>query len=105
MILSPLAFAGLIAGLVLIVRRLELPGALQRYLAALATAAVPAAVAVLAGAASWVLDHGPGQTGLFQPGLVDGTGLAVMSAAVVVAMRAVPATLRASRARADFTSR
>jgi hypothetical protein len=99
MLLSPLAFGGLMTGLVLIVRRLELPRPLQRYLAALATAAVPAAVAVLAGAASWVLDHGPGQTGLFQPGLVDGTGLAIMSGAVVVALRAVPATLRASRAR------
>jgi hypothetical protein len=98
MALSPLALAGAAAGLVMVVRRLDVPPRLLRYLTVLAAAASLFAVAVLAGAASWVLGHGPGQAGLFQPGLVDAAGLAIMATALVVALRAVTGILRACRA-------
>jgi hypothetical protein len=99
MVLSPLALGGLAAGLVLVVRRLALPSRLLDYLAWLGAAASLAAAAVLAGAASWVLGHGPGQAGLFRPGLVNGAGLAVMTIALVVALRAASGVLRAHRPR------
>jgi hypothetical protein len=83
---------------VMVVRRLDVPPRLLRYLTVLAAAASLFAVAVLAGAASWVLGHGPGQAGLFQPGLVDAAGLAIMATALVVALRAVTGILRACRA-------
>ena len=44
-------------------------------------------VPFLAGAASWVFGTGPGQTGLFRPGLVDGAELLIMAIALVVALR------------------
>lgn len=103
MALSPLAGIGLVAGLATVVRRLVLPRGLLSYLARLAELASIAAVPLLAGAASWVLGHGPGQTGLFHPGLVDSAGLAVMSVALVVALRAVSGIrhARLALARAD----
>jgi hypothetical protein len=88
MLLSPVALIGLVAGLVTVVRRLALPAGLLRYLARLAVAASAAAVPLLAGAASWVLGNGPGQAGLFRPGLVNGAELAIMALALVVALRA-----------------
>jgi len=96
---SPLALAGVAAGLVMVVRRLDLPARLLRYLTVLALAASLVAVPVLVGAASWVLGHGPGQAGLFRPGLVNGVGLVIMATALVVAMRAALGVLRASRSR------
>ncbi len=88
MALSPFAVIGLVAGLATVTRRLALPAETLRYLARLATAACAAAVLFLAGAASWVFGTGPGQTGLFRPGLVDGAELLIMALALVVALRA-----------------
>jgi hypothetical protein len=85
---SPFALIGLVAGLVTVVRRLALPAGLLLYLARLALAACAAAVPFLAGAASWVFGTGPGQSGLFRPGLVDGAELLIMVLALVVALRA-----------------
>jgi hypothetical protein len=95
MILSPVAVLGLVAGLVTIVRRLSLPGGLLRYLARLAVAASAAAVGLLAGAASWVLGNGPGQAGLFRPGLINSAELLIMTVALAVALRAVAGVRRA----------
>jgi len=92
---SPLALAGVAAGLVMVVRRLDVPARLLRYLTLLALAASLVAVPVLVGAASWVLGHGPGQAGLFRPGLVNGAGLVIMATALVVALRAASGVLRA----------
>ncbi len=86
MTLSPVAWIGLLTGLVMITRRLSWPRRLLRYEAMLAAGATVAAVAFLAGAASWVL--GRGQTGMFRPGLVDGAELAIMAVTLVVALRA-----------------
>ena len=97
MLLSPVAAIGLVTGLVTIVRRLALPGGLLRYLTCLAVAASAAAVPFLAGAASWVLGTGPGQAGLFRPGLVDGAELLMMALSLVVALRLSLALLHARR--------
>ena len=70
MTLSPVAWIGLLTGLVTIARRLSWPRPLVRYEAMLAAGATVSAIAFLIGAASWVL--GRGQTGLFRPGLVRG---------------------------------
>ncbi len=88
MVLSPFAVIGLVAGLAAVVRRLTLQGWLLKYLARMAVAASVAAMAFLAGAASWVLGNGPGQVGLFRPGLINGAELAIMALALLVALRA-----------------
>jgi hypothetical protein len=95
MMLSPVAWIGLAASVVAIVRRLSMPAGLLRYLARLATAATGVAAAFLAGAATWVLANRPGQAGLFRPGLVDGAELLVMAVAVIVALRAAAGVRRA----------
>jgi hypothetical protein len=60
-------------------------------------AASVAAVPFFAGAASWVLGSGPGQAGLFRPGLVDGAELLMMALSLVVALRLSLALLHARR--------
>ncbi len=92
---SPFAVVGLVTGLVTVMRRLTLPAPVLRYLARLATAASGAAVLFLAGAASWVFGTGPGQAGLFRPGMVNGAELLIMAAALVVALRAAGGIRRA----------
>jgi hypothetical protein len=52
--------------------------------------------AFLAGAASWIISGGPAPRGLFRVGLIDGIGLAVMGAALVLAFRAVRTSLSAA---------
>lgn len=95
MVLSPVAWAGLVIGCVTVVRRLVLPARMLRYLAALAVAATAAALVFLAGAGTWVLGRPAGQAGAFRPGLVDVASLAVMAVAVVVALRVVGGIRRA----------
>ncbi len=94
MVLSPVAWTGLIAGCVAVLRRLVLPTGMLRYLACVAAAATTAAVAFLAGAAVWVLAS-PASAGAFRPGLVDGASLLIMAMAVVVALRVVAGIRRA----------
>lgn len=96
MLLSPVAWMGVAAGLVMIVRRLVLPRRLLRYLARLAAVATAGAAAFLAGAGSWVLARGPGQVAAFRPGLVDVASLVIMAVALVIALRAA-AGIRAAR--------
>jgi hypothetical protein len=97
MALSPVAAFGLVGGLTMTVRRIVLPTGLLRYLARLAAVAIVAAVALLAGAASWVLGRGPAQAGLFRPGLVGGAGLSIMALALIVALRAAAAIRHSAR--------
>jgi hypothetical protein len=87
MVLSPVAWIGLVAACVTAVRRLVLPDAMLRYLAVLAASATAMAVAFLAGAATWVLGR-PAQAGAFRPGLVDTASVLIMAVAVVIALRA-----------------
>jgi hypothetical protein len=90
MVLSPAAWIGVIAGCVTLVRRLVLPAGMLRYLAGLAAGATAVAVALLAGAATWVLGR-PSQAGAFRPGLIDTASLLIMAVAVAIALRAVGA--------------
>jgi hypothetical protein len=101
MVLSPVAWLGLVAGVVTVVRRLTLPAGLLRYLARLAVAATTAAMVFLAGAATWVLAHGPGQSGQFRPGAIDVVSLLVMAVAAVIALRALSGIRRARLHVAD----
>jgi hypothetical protein len=94
MVLSPVAWAALVIGGVIVVRRLVLPAGMLRYLAALAVAATAVAVAFLGGAATWVLGR-PGQAGAFRPGLIDLASLLIMAAAAVIALRVVASIRRA----------
>lgn len=94
MVLSPLAWVGLVAGCVAVVRRLVLPAGMLRYLAAVAAAATAAALAFLAGAGVWVLAR-PAQPGAFRPGLVDTASLLIMAMALVIALRALAGIRRA----------
>ncbi len=95
MVLSPVAWIGLIAGCVTVVRRLVLPAGMLRYLAGLAAAATAVAVAFLTGAATWVLGR-PSQAAAFRPGVVDTASVLIMAVAVVVALRAI-AAMRSAR--------
>ena len=105
MILSPFAVLGVVLGAAAVVRRLVLPAGLLMYLARLAVAASVVAVPFLAGAASWVLGTGPGQAGLFRPGMINSGELAIMALALVVALRAAFGIWRAVAAEAAFSSR
>ncbi len=95
MAVSPLAGCGLVAGLVMLVRRLGSPPRLLRYQAALALAATGAAVTFLAGSATWVAGHGAAESGLFRPGVVNGAELLVMALALLLAGRAATGIRRA----------
>jgi hypothetical protein len=98
MVLSPLAWAGALAGVASIARRLEFPAALQKYVARLCVAATVAAVALVAGAAWWALARGRIGDVLFRPGLIDLAGLAIMATAVVIALRSA-ALIHSARLR------
>jgi hypothetical protein len=97
MVLSPVAWIGLVASVVTVGRRLTLSAALLRYLARIAMVAVAASIVFLAGAATWVLAHGPGQTGQFRPGAIDVASLLIMAAAAIIALRALSGLWRARR--------
>ncbi len=95
MALSPVAAAGLLAGLVLTARRLTWSGRLLRYEAGLAGWACLSAAVFLAGAVSWMLGHGLSGTALFRPGLVNGAELLIMAMSLAVALRAATRIRRA----------
>jgi hypothetical protein len=97
MALSPLAGAGLVAGLVVVVRRLPMSAHMLRYESALAIAAAAVAVVFMAGSAGWVGGHSAAESGLFRPGLVNGAELLTMMLALLVVLRAATAARRASR--------
>lgn len=83
MVLSPAATGGLLTGAVLLLRRVgQSPRALrfQSWVGALAWAGM---AAFFAGALCWLLLAGGGTRSLFQAGVVDRAGLAVLAAAVV----------------------
>jgi hypothetical protein len=92
MVISPVALAGLAAGLARLVRRLDLSPRVLRYQARLGRLAAAAMAVFLAGAASWVLagPHGPGP--LFRPGAIDVAALAAMALALAVGWQALRRT-------------
>jgi hypothetical protein len=96
MAVSPLALAGALAGGVRTASALSAwltPRAL-RCETLLAAAATVVMAVFLAGAGGWVLSGGPGAHGLFVTGAIDVAGLAVMTAAFLVAASALRRTVR-----------
>ncbi len=86
---SPLALLAMLAGAAKALRRLPLSAAVLRYEMWLAAAVATAMAVFLAGASSWVISGGPAPRQLFRVGAIDGVGLVVMAAALVVAFRVV----------------
>lgn len=95
MAVSPLALLAAVIGAARTVRRLHLSARVLRYELWLAAAAAAAMAAFLAGASSWVVSGGPAPRGLFRVGTIDGVGLALLAAALVVAFRLVQRALAA----------
>ena len=95
MALSPAAVACLAAGAAGIARRLPMSAGLLAYLSRLASAGTLVTCCFLAGAACWIFGQGSGP-GLFHAGALDVAGLAVMTAALAVAIRAASSAREAS---------
>jgi hypothetical protein len=97
MVFSPLALAAVFAGGLRAVSALSVwltPRAL-RWETWLAAAATVVMAVFLAGAGGWVISGRPDAHGLFGTGAIDVAGLAVMTAAFLVAASALRRTLRA----------
>ena len=88
MVASPVVLLGLVGGAAAILRRQPMSPRMLAYQARLASGAAMATCCFFAGAASWVFGQGSGSAGLFHAGAVDVAGLAVMTAALVTAVRA-----------------
>jgi hypothetical protein len=95
---SPLALALVLGGAARTVRLLSLSARLLRYEMWLGTGAAVTMAVFLAGACDWVLSGGPAPRQLFRVGAIDGIGLAVMTAALVVAVQAIRRALVAGPA-------
>jgi hypothetical protein len=96
MALSPAAVACLVAGAAGIARRLPMSAGLLAYLSRLATAGTLVTCCFLAGAACWIFGQGSGPAGLFHAGALDVAGLAVMTGALAVTIRAASSAREAS---------
>jgi hypothetical protein len=88
MAVSPAAWIGLGAGLVMVTRRLDVSGRVLRYLSHLTALASAAAVVFLACASAWILARGSVDAGLLRPGLIDGGELLAMALSLILAVRA-----------------
>jgi hypothetical protein len=100
MLASPIALLCLAGGAAAILRRLRMSPRMIAYQARLAVAAPVILCCFFAGAACWVFGAGSASAGLFHAGAVDVTGLAVMTAALVIAVRAAASACCASLALA-----
>jgi hypothetical protein len=96
MVASPIAMFAVVIGVAKTLRRLPLSSRILRYESWLGLTAAVISAAFLAGASSWVISGGPSPRGLFQVGTIDGVGIAVMAAALILAFRAAQRTLVAS---------
>jgi hypothetical protein len=88
MVISPAVLLSLAAGVVQLVRRLDLSPEMLRYEARLGRVAVAGMTAFLSGALCWVSQNGPVQA-LFRAGFIDAAGLAVLTIALAVAWLAI----------------
>jgi hypothetical protein len=86
---SPLALLLVLGGATTAVRRVPLSARVLRCEMWLGACAAVAMAVFLAGACSWVLSGGPAPRQLYRVGAIDGIGLAIMAAALVVAIQAV----------------
>ncbi|MGH2718437.1 MAG: hypothetical protein ACRDJU_07650 [Actinomycetota bacterium] len=97
MAISPVALVVLAAGVVAVVRRVDLPGSVVRYETALGHAAAAAALAFLLAASGWVAAGDVAAGSALHPGTIDLVGLVIVAAALAVARSAVNRTARAQR--------
>ena len=86
---SPFALLAVFVGGAKVVRRLPLSPGVLRYEMWIGSGTAVAMAAFLAGACSWVISGSPAPRQLFRVGTIDGIGLIVMTAALVVVVHAV----------------
>jgi hypothetical protein len=96
MVASPIAMFAVVIGVAKTLRRLALSSRVLRYESWLGLTAAVISAAFLAGASSWVISGGPSPRGLFHVGTIDGVGIAVMAAALILAFRGAQRTLAVS---------
>jgi hypothetical protein len=99
MLVSPLAIGCAAVGATKVVRRLEVSPRILRYEGRLGRVAAGAMVVFLVGSCCWIVDGGPGPRNLFHAGAIDGAGLAFMTMAALVALRAANVARRAGLKR------
>jgi hypothetical protein len=93
MLASPLALLATAVGVAKMLRRTPVAPRVLRYESWLGGVAAVTMAAFLAGAGSWVVSGGPAPRGLFRVGAIDSAGVAAMTAALLLAFRAVQRTL------------
>jgi len=96
MVASPVALGCVVVGATKILRRLDVSPPVLRYERRLGRVAAGATALFLVGSCCWIVDGGPGPGNLFHAGAIDVAGLATMTAASVVAHRAVRQTRRSA---------
>jgi len=89
MVVSPLAMVCVVVGATKVVRRLEVSPRLLRYEGRLGRVASVAMGVFIVGSCGWIVDGGPGPRDLFHVGAIDIAGLALMTAASLVALRSI----------------
>ncbi len=92
MFVSPLAVTLAATGAARTLRRIDLPARLLRFVSVAGRVAIVGFGLFVVGTLIWLVDGGPGPGRTFQPGTVDLIGLAVISAGLAVADRAVSRT-------------
>jgi hypothetical protein len=98
MVVSPVALLCLIGGAAALLRRQRMSPRMLAYQGRLASIAALAMCGFFAGAACWVFGAGSGPPGMFHAGSVAVSGLAVMTVALVIAIRAAACCRRATLA-------
>jgi hypothetical protein len=95
MVVSPLSLGAMVVGATKILRRVELSAGVLRYEGHVGRIAVAAMAVFVIGSCLWLVDGGAGPRNLFHAGAIDFAGLAMMTAAWVVAQRAAGGARRA----------
>lgn len=101
MVISPVAVVLAVTGVVRILRRVDLPTRLFRFVSYLARIAVLGLGLFLFGTLTWLIDGGPGPGNHFQAGNVDMIGLVVMGIAFTAAARSAQRTAISPTATSD----
>lgn len=89
---SPAALICAVVGTTKIIRRLEISPTVLHYERRVGRAAAWAMAAFLVGSCFWVVDGGPGPRNLFHAGVIDVTGLALMTGVSLMALRCLQRT-------------
>ena len=105
MVVSPAATGCLVAGAVLLVRRLPLTARTLRYQARVAAAGGAGVLLLAAGTLSWLSGAGNAPLPLFRPGIIGQASLAVLALAAAAGMRAARQSWAAGRALAGTSVR